>query len=230
MVVTGLAREARIAAGLDVAVLTGLGSPALRRKLEENSLTCRAVVSFGIAGGLDPTLAPGDVVIATGVRAAGKRWPSDPGIARLWAQLLERRCERAVLAEIAGLAMPLLCRDGKSALRAATGAAVVDMESHIAAEFAAARVLPFAAIRVVCDPADRTLPSLAAKALRPDGRVDVTSVLASLLRQPVQIGALLRLARDARLAFARLGSVRATLGPDFCLGLVGLGEPLGDIL
>jgi adenosylhomocysteine nucleosidase len=230
VVVTGLAREARIAAGPDVAVVAGLGSPALMRKLEENMLTCRAVVSFGIAGGLDPTLAPGDVVIATGVQAAGSRWRSDTGIVRLWAQLLDQRAERVILADIAGVEIPLLCAGSKRALRAATGAAVVDMESHMAAELAAARGLPFAAIRVVCDPAERTLPSLAAKALRPDGRVDVASVLASLLRRPVQITALPRLARDARLAFARLGSIRATLGPDFSLGLLGLSEPLGDVL
>jgi adenosylhomocysteine nucleosidase len=232
LVVTGLAREARIASGLGIAVVKAGGDPArLRALLEaESALAYRAIISFGIAGGLDPALAPGHVVIASGVVAGGERWPSHPAVVRLWTQCLENSGQRITLADIAGAGAPLLSASDKGALRAATGAAAVDMESHVAADFAVARGLPFAAIRVVCDPAERTLPPLAGEALRPDGSLDMRAVVGSLARRPAQVAALPRLARDASAAFAALRRVRAALGPGFGLGSLGFGEALGNVL
>jgi hypothetical protein len=100
----------------------------------------------------------------------------------------------------------------------------------VAAGFAATRGLPFAAIRVVCDPAGRTLPPLAAEALRPDGGLDILAIVGSLARQPGQIVTLPRLARDASAAFAALSRVRAALGPGLGLGGLSFGEALGDVL
>ncbi len=232
LVVTGLAREARIASGPGIAVVGASGHPVrLRALLEAESASAyRAVVSFGIAGGLDPALLPGSVVIAREVVARGERWPSDPAVVRLWAQCLGNSGERITLADIAGADAPLLTALEKSALRAASGSAAVDMESHVAADFAGDRGLPFAAIRVVCDPAERTLPPLAAKALRPDGRLDFGAIVRSLARRPAQIAALPRLAHDASVAFAALGRVRAALGPGLGLDGLSFGEALGDVL
>jgi adenosylhomocysteine nucleosidase len=232
LVVTGLAHEARIASGSGIAVVGAGGDPArLRALLEAESASAyRAVVSFGIAGGLDPALAPGSVVIAGGVVAGGERWPSDLTVVRVWRHRLENSGEQITLADMAGADAPLLTAADKGALRAASGAAAVDMESHVAAAFAAARGVPFAALRVVCDPAERTLPPLAAEALRPDGGLDMGAILGSLARRPAQIAALPRLARDASAAFAALRRVRAALGPGLGLGGLSLGETLGDVL
>jgi hypothetical protein len=94
------------------------------------------------------------------------------------------------------------------------------MESHIAAEFAAARGIPFAALRVVSDDASHALPPAVLKAMKPDGAVNVPAVIGSLLRNPAQLPALLRTARDSEIAFKallrcldRLGP--RLLGPDF---------------
>jgi hopanoid-associated phosphorylase len=231
LIVTGLAREARIAEGLGAVVIGAGANPAQLRALLEakDAGAYRTVVSFGIAGGLDPSLAPGAVVIATGVIAAEARWASHPAVVRLWAHRLEDIGGRVTLADIAGSDSPLLTAEDKMVLRSATGAAVVDMESHVAATFAAARGMPFAAIRAVCDPADRALPPLAAEALRPDGGLDLPAILRSLARRPAQVAALPRLARDAATAFAALRRVRAALGPGLGLGGLSLGEPLGNI-
>ena len=58
-----------------------------------------------------------------------------------------------------------------------TGAVAVDMESHIAAAYAAEAGLPFAALRVVSDPAGRALPALAMAAIKPNGDIDLRKVL-----------------------------------------------------
>lgn len=226
LVATGLAREARLAAGHDIVTICAGGSPTrLRKALGEHPPACRAVVSFGIAGGLDPALVPGDIVVATGVAAADGRWPAHQAFIRAWARNLSKSQCRVVLAEIAAAEALLMSPAQKAALHAATGAVTVDMESHIAAAFAAARGLPFAAIRAVCDPAHRALPSLVGEALHHDGRVNLANLLRQAMRQPAQLTALPRLARDASAAFASLRRCRALLGPG--LGLTG--ELFGDI-
>jgi len=218
LVVAGLAREARIAAGDGVETLQAGGRPAALRDrlggLPDRPL--RAVISFGIAGGLDPDLAPGDVVIGTAVivgdGAAGRRLPCDPAIVAAHAERLATRGRRVVTADVAGVETAILTTAAKATLRARTGAAIVDMESHVAAAFAARRGLPFAILRVVCDPAERALPAFAAAALKPNGDPDISAVLAALMRREARVGELVRLARDSGEAFRGLSRARALLG------------------
>lgn len=229
LAVTGLAKEARLAAGPGVATIGAGGNPARLRSLlaERVRPDCRAVVSVGIAGGLDPTLLPGDVVVATGIVAEDRRYEASRAVARAYAERLVEAPQRIVLADLAGVDAAVLTRAGKRALWQATHAAAVDMESHVAAAFAEAHGLPFAAIRVVCDPADRALPAFAANALKPDGTPDVLGVLAALMRREARVGELVQLGRDSAAAFRSLSRCRALLGGG--LGVPHLGELLGDV-
>jgi hypothetical protein len=110
----------------------------------------------------------------------------------------------------------------KQLLYAQTRAVAVDMESHIAAAIAAAHRIPFAAARVVIDPADRPLPPAALVGLRSDGTADVGAVFRSVLKQPSQLPALVRTALDARIASAALRRGRRVLGTG--LGFPDFGE------
>jgi len=83
----------------------------------------------------------------------------------------------------------------KRALWQRTGAAAVDLESGAVARAA----LPFAALRAVCDPAERDLPAAALIPLV-DGKIALGAILAELARHPGQLPGLIALARDARLA------------------------------
>jgi adenosylhomocysteine nucleosidase len=103
----------------------------------------------------------------------------------------------------------------KRALRTATGALAVDMESHVAAAFAARHGLPFAAVRVICDPAHRALPDLVATALRPDGELCLSSMIRSLCQRPLQLLAMPRLAHDAAEGFRALRACKELLGYGF---------------
>jgi adenosylhomocysteine nucleosidase len=91
----------------------------------------------------------------------------------------------------------------------------VDMESHVAAAFATHHGLPFAAVRVVCDPAHRALPELITTALRADGEVSLRNVFRSLRQRPKQLLALPRLAHDAAEGFRALRRCRELLGHGF---------------
>ena len=63
---TGAAFEARIAAGDGVLVVCAGGDPIPARTLLDDldPASFRAVISFGLAGGLDPALRPGQLLIA----------------------------------------------------------------------------------------------------------------------------------------------------------------------
>jgi hypothetical protein len=88
------------------------------------------------------------------------------------------------------------------------------MESHIAARIAAVHGVPFAACRVIVDPAERTLPPAALVGLRADGTADALAVLRSLLRQPRQMFALLRVVADMRAARTALYRGRRRMGAE----------------
>ena len=229
LAVTGLAREARLAAGPGVATVGAGGNPERLREMLKGRAApgCRAVMSIGIAGGLAPDLVPGDVVVATGVSAGGVRHPAHPQVVAALARRLADAPVRVVLADVVGVEAAVLSPHAKAALRAETGAAAVDMESHVAAAFAEAHGLPFCAVRVVCDPADRALPAAIAQALKPDGEPDILAVLAALARRRATVSGLVRLARDSSAAFAALGRCRALLGVG--LGVPDLGELLRDV-
>lgn len=224
-----MAAEARVAAGPGVVtILAGGNSARLRSLLRARTQPgCRAVISIGIAGGLDPSLAAGDVIVATGVTADDQRHATSPTIARRIAARLSDHSKRVIMADLAGVEQAVLSPVDKRALRDTTGAFAVDMESHVAAAFAAQHGLPFAAVRVVCDPAHRTLPDLTTTAVRPDGRVNLFSVFRSLWQQPVQLLTMPLLARDAAEGFRALRRCRELLGHGF--GMHELDERVGEV-
>lgn len=217
LVVTGLALEARLAAGPGVTTIMAGGNPARLRSLLRTRVRpdCRAVISVGIAGGLDPSLVPGDVIVATGVAAPDRRHAASPAIAERLAARLSTHPKRVIMADLAGVESAVMSPGAKRALRMTTGALAVDMESHVAAAFAARHGLPFAAVRVVCDPAHRALPDLVATALRPDGELCMSSVMRSLWQRPLQLLAMPRLAHDAAEGFRALRHCRELLGYGF---------------
>ena len=140
LIVTGLVQEARIAAGPGMAVICSSSDPgqlrALLATLDPSSF--RGVISFGVAGGLDPALKSGDVVVATEVMAGDGRWLAgltlnDDLVARV---ALGRR--RVVRGGLAGVEQVIGAQAHKAALWSKTGAAAVDIpiEQHVYAALA----------------------------------------------------------------------------------------------
>jgi adenosylhomocysteine nucleosidase len=224
-----MAAEARLAAGPGVTTVMAGGSPARLRSLLRARVQpdCRAVISVGMAGGLDPSLRPGDVIVATGVTAPDRRHAASPTVAHRLAARLSDHPKRVIMADVAGVESAVVSPGAKRALRHATGALAVDMESHVAAAFAAHHGLPFAAVRVVCDPAHRALPDLVATAVRADGEVSLRGVFRSLWDRPVQLLAMPRLARDCAEGFRALRRCRELLGHGF--GMHDLGELVREV-
>jgi len=193
-VVVGLLAEARIARRLGWTVAIGggttQGAEAAARRLVAGGAD--ALVSLGLAGGLDPALRPGTLIVPSAVIAGDARWPTDADLS----QRLGGTTGHVLLgsdAAVAGVA-------DKRRLHRCSGAVAVDMESGAVARVAAAHTIPFAVLRAICDPAERALPPAALAALDAGGAIVIRRVIASLAAHPGQLRALLRLAADASAA------------------------------
>ena len=219
LIVTGLVQEARIAAGPGMSVICSSSDPQQLRALLTvvDPSTIRGVISFGVAGGLDPALKPGDVVVATEVLAGDTRWLAGLSLNEELIARVALGRSRVVRGGLAGVERVLAARSCKAALRLETGAAAVDMESHIAAAYATEAGLPFAALRVIADPADRALPALAVTAIKANGDIDMRKVLSGVARNPMMLRALVSTGIDFNRA---LRSLRGCRG--FLLGGEGL--------
>ena len=220
LAVTGMAFEARIAAGPGVVTLCGSRADTFAEELRAAIANgVRGIVSFGIAGGLSAKMKPGDCIVARSIVTPEERFDSH----QEWSSRLLQSIPGAIHADIAGVREPVSDPTGKLMLGRSTGASVVDMESMLCVNAAVAHNLPFAAVRVVADPLHRELPPAALVSLRDDGTADLSAVMRSVAGRPRQINALVRLALDARTARAALTRSRRLLGPGF--GLIGQLEP-----
>jgi adenosylhomocysteine nucleosidase len=214
--VTGLSLEARIAAGPRVRTLCGgCNVSHLTQSLEASAKEAAAIISFGIAGALAPGIAPGTRLVARAVIASnGARYHGDPA----WSEQLAEALGGVPLADIAGVDEPVPGHAEKRALHLKTGALAADTESHIAAGIAAAYRLPFAAVRVVADPAHRQLPHAALVAIKPGGSLALGAIARSVLSNPGQLPLLFAAALDAFAAFNALFRSRKMLTGTFGFG------------
>lgn len=189
--VTGLTAEARLLRQTGFAVAVGGGTPegALRAAEELVAGGARALVSFGLAGGLRPGLLPGTVLVPSAVFESTQTYTCDTWLM----EMLGGSTGRPILAGLRIAATP-----GDKAMLYRRGRAdAVDLESGGVARAARARGVPFAVLRAVADPAERTLPPAALQGLKADGRIDLPRVLFSVLSHPGQIPRLLEVGRDA---------------------------------
>jgi hopanoid-associated phosphorylase len=213
----GLDFEAQIArrAG-DATVCCGHGSRMATAIAAAVGPGCAGIISFGIAGGLDPQVRTGTVIIASSVTGADPVKSALPTDAR-WARGLLHAHPQAVYAPMLGVDAPVTEPGAKLQLFRATGAAALDMESHIAGSFAAKHGLLFAVLRVVADPAHQRVPLAALSGMRADGSLDALAVLRALWRRPGDIAGLPGVARNTLVARAALARVRHGLGRGFGL-------------
>jgi adenosylhomocysteine nucleosidase len=168
-----------------------------------------ALLSIGIAGGLDAALRPGSIVlpdVVLGPGGAARR------VSAAWHTAVIQEVARPAIGTLYASAEPACSVAEKAALRAATGALAVDMESAAVAMAAAETDLPFLVLRVIADPADRAIPRAALYGVAPDGRQRPFAVLARVALRPGEIPALIGLARDSKAALRQLRRV-ASRGP-----------------
>ncbi len=165
-----------------------------------------SLVSWGMAGALDPSLRAGAICLPDEVISGdGESFVT----AHHWRECLSA----AVGAQRPVVGGRLLTSThaidtvaGKACAFRDTGAAAVDMESLAVAQIAATHALPFIAVRVIVDSAADVLPESVVAASRA-GQVQFGRLIAGLVRSPVDIAALIRLAQRHRSATRSLAAV-----------------------
>jgi adenosylhomocysteine nucleosidase len=225
LAVTGMQAEARIArdAGLPAIVIGGGATPrlvAVERAIADGAT---ALVSFGVAGALDPALRPGTILLPEAViLPSGDAIPCSP-----WFALSrpftngssgDKKKESSMARPNGAMAGSIYGGDtiisgvrAKQSQFRQTGALAVDLESGIVARAAARAGIPFFVLRAVADPASSELPPAALVGLHEDGRPALLRVVASALRRPTQVPALIQLALDTRAALSALTRGTSTI-------------------
>jgi adenosylhomocysteine nucleosidase len=188
--------------------LSGMGADRARlaaRTLLENGAT--ALVSWGFAGGLDPNLSPGSLILPAAILAM------DQSIHRVdpaWHEALGSRLKphlgfgSGLLAESPGI---LASREERAALFHRTGATAVDMESASVALVAEESGVPLLVIRAITDTTQRGIPRALLNSIDEFGRLRLSRFLPGLTRHPAELLALFPLGRNYRVARATLAKV-----------------------
>jgi adenosylhomocysteine nucleosidase len=186
-------------------------SAAAERLLDRGATV---LLSWGVAGALDPRLPSGGLVVPSLVRGGDGRTYS---VNRAWH---DRVCAR--LAGIRFETGPVLesprvitnVADKVTAFRE-TGAVAVDMESAGVMGAADRRGIPALVVRSIVDAAGEPLPELANEAVRMDGRVSIRGLCAGLVRRPWDLPVLIAAGFAYRRAVHMLSRAARSLGPDF---------------
>ncbi|MGO9994274.1 MAG: purine and other phosphorylase-like protein, family 1 [Steroidobacteraceae bacterium] len=168
-----------------------------------------ALVSWGMAGGLDPALQAGTICLPRVVVSRdGATFTTDPHWRELFTAAIAAR--RSVVSGNL-LSSDLAIDDiaGKAAAFRETRAVAVDMESLGVASIAATHKLPFIAVRVIVDTAGDALPAAVMAATR-FGRVRISRLILGIVRRPSDIAPLIRLAKRYRMAKQALVAVART--------------------
>src|SRR5690606_23414362 len=159
------------------------------------------------AGGLDPALAPGAVVVPNAVLADGACFPCAAGwAAAVRAAALDAGLAVADSGTLLGVAAPLATPTAKAHAYAEAGAVAADMESGAIAAAAAIAGVPFIAVRVVVDAGGDALPAQAERWIDACGNLRLLAALGAALA-PADWPRLVVLARRYRKANAVLDTL-----------------------
>jgi adenosylhomocysteine nucleosidase len=153
---------------------------------------CAGVILAGVAGGLDPSLQLGEVIVS-GVD--GPPWP----------KLSYRRGEIYTSDKI--ISTPA----EKQELFQRTGALAVDMEGEIVKQAAAAAGVPMLMVRGISDTAEETIPPEVLSWVDAYGRVSRGSVAMSLVKNPLLLPVAMRLGKQSKMAMERVADVIAEI-------------------
>jgi adenosylhomocysteine nucleosidase len=184
--------------------VSGVGcANAARAAQELVAAGAQALLSWGVAGALDPAIGAGAVLLPAEVlrpaAAAGsaplQRYPTS----RIWRERVAAALQPHAQASAGALltsALPVAEAQLKARLFQDTGAVAVDMESAAVAQVAAEHQLPFIALRVIVDTASVSLPASVMRLIEPAhaGRTSLWRAW-TLAGAPQDWGALLQLAR-----------------------------------
>ena len=169
-----------------------------------------ALSVMGVSGGLNPDLTSGDMVVPESILEARcgrpcRQWIPEPRLADAFRERVRRAHAAVTGGAILTAEAPVLTRQQKAALFAATGAQSVDLESAAVARAAAAGNLPMFAFRTIADTAADDVAAEHLDLIKPDGSIRWLFLMGYLLRRPGRLAELIRHGRRFSDALCALG-------------------------
>jgi len=209
-ILCGLEAEAAIARRVEgAAVACAAARPQkarwLARELVKKGVT--RLLSFGIAGALEPGLPIGSLVIGAQVSSSDGLWHCD----NAWVNDLSRKLPEAHCGGVWGSEVLVPTARDKDMLYRKSRCLIVDMESQIAAQVAAETGLPLGVLRAVCDSSDMDVPPIVMAAIAEDGRINHLRAIVHILRHPSQIPNLFHVGRGTSRALKVLKGAAGVL-------------------
>ena len=202
-----------------VVLVSGTGSARARTsaaKLLE--LNVQALVSWGVAGALDIALHAGDVILPEMITHASQTYVPNPD----WRQRLHSRLQinnfnvsSGAITEVSDI---LVSPEEKVKCHNATDAVAADMESATIAAVATSANIDYLAIRVISDDVTIRMPNAVLRYTNCYGQPVQPGFIFDVLRHPVQIKLLIRLARGFRAAINTMQSISNTIADDLLYG------------
>ena len=163
------------------------------------------VVSFGIAGGLNPNYKTGSVLLPSNVLTSDKGsiptndcWRSS--IAKNWPSANQQTLQL-------GVNEPVTDKVDKERLYRTHKAHAVDMESHIIGTYAQKRNIPFLILRSVADTSDTAIPEVALSGLDKNGKATPFKLIKKIFERPGDIKGLVTLAIQTNVALRELKKI-----------------------
>jgi len=187
-------------------LIVGIGRQNAEKSVRSflNATSPKQVFTCGFAGGLNPDLKIGDVVFEIGNRQSAIGNQLEPPYVGCYEKLVAAGARPA----------KFFCADRiattvaeKRALRAETGADVVEMESAAIRAVCAERGIPCVTVRVISDTADEDLPLDFNALAKPDKSLDFGKLAWAIAKSPGKIGALMALQKKTSFAARQLALV-----------------------
>ena len=169
----------------------------------------RALLSWGLAGGLDPSLEAGTLLLPREVISPeGRVFLTSADWRDRVSDILPATRHGPCCGKLLTCREPLASTAAKALAFRQTGAVAVDMESSAVAEVASAERVPFLVVRAIVDTAQDAVPAVALNAAATgQNGPQFARLLATLASRPGELPALIRLARRYRTASHALSTV-----------------------
>lgn len=200
-----------------------------------------ALLSWGLASGINPALPAGTVLLPQRIRLdRDSRLPGKPAnlqyltVDKHWRRALQTRLQADFVVsddDVLHVEDWVAGRNAKPMLYQQSAVSAADMGSAAVGWVARQAGLPFAVIRVIADAGNSALPKELPRLLDQHGKVSSAKLLPALLLRPQDGGLLLKLPLHARAGLRMLGRLADLLRADFSTPekpAIAAGVPQGN--
>jgi adenosylhomocysteine nucleosidase len=192
--------------------LSGMGcesaSIAARKCLD---IEVNGLISWGVAGALNPALNSGDLVLAETIIDSDKTYQTSSDWLSKLVENLQETDITLINNRIVSNKEVCASVEDKNNLFKKTGAIAVDMESTAIAEVAKNNELDFLVIRAIADEADTSIPDAVLKHTDNLGNPEIFKFLTSCMTKPMQINEIAVLAKSYKKALKTLSTIALEL-------------------